>query len=195
LTCISGIVHKNIVYIGGDSAGVSGESIRKRKDTKVFELGGGKIVMGFTTSFRMGQLLHYGLKIPPHPANMEDMEYMCTKFVDALRTRFKEGGWMEKRNDMECGGTFLVGYRGRLYYIGSDFQVGESIDGFDAVGSGKEIAIGALQILYSMDNLSPEEKLIMALETSEKFNSAVSAPFNIVKTKTYKKAATKRKKS
>ena len=194
MTCIAGIVSKNTVYIGGDSAGVSGDSIRRRKDVKVFELANGSMVLGFTTSFRMGQLLRYGFKVPLHPEDMDDMEYLCTKFVDAIRKRFKDGGWLERKNDMECGGTFLLGYRGKLFYVGSDFQVGESVDGYDAVGSGKEIAIGALAALANMDDITPEDKIIMSLEASEKFNSGVSSPFNIVKTKEKKASKKKRKK-
>ena len=183
LTCISGIVSDGTVYIGGDSAGISGDSLRYRKDSKVFTLGtktSVKMVVGFTTSFRMGQLINYGFELPVHPAGMDDMEYMCTSFIDAIRDRFREGGWLERRNDMECGGTFLVGYKGKLYYIGSDFQVGESMNGFDSVGSGREIAIGSLHILNPMDNFTPEEKIIKSLEAAATYNSAVCAPFKVV---------------
>lgn len=190
MTCISGIVHNKQVYIGGDSAGISGDSLRYRKDSKVFSLetkSSNRMVIGFTTSFRMGQLINYGFKLPVHPEGIDDMEYLCTKFIDAIRDRFKQGGWLEKRNDMECGGTFLVGYKERLYYIGNDFQVGESISGFDAVGSGRELAIGALHILNSMESLTPEEKIIKSLEAAATYNSAVCAPFNVISTGNYKK--------
>ncbi len=185
MTCIAGIVNNGVVYIGGDSAGIAGDSLRHRKDEKVFLLKNNldNMVFGFTTSFRMGQLLRYGFRIPNQPIDMDDMEYMCTLFIDAIRNRFKNGGWLEKRNEMECGGTFLMGYRGKLYYIGSDFQVGETSNSFDSVGSGREIAIGALHILSTIDNFSAEEKIMKSLETAEQYNSAVSGPFKIVNTK------------
>jgi len=65
MTCIVGIQHDGRVYIGGDSAGVAGYSITSRADAKVFTVG--PYVMGFTSSFRMGQLLRYGLKAPKPP--------------------------------------------------------------------------------------------------------------------------------
>ena len=50
MTAIAAIVQDNVVYIGGDSAGVGGYSLEVRKDPKVFITG--PFVMGFTTSFR-----------------------------------------------------------------------------------------------------------------------------------------------
>ena len=51
-----------ILYIGGDSAGVGDLSVRIRKDPKIFEKSG--MLFGYTSSFRMGQLLQYKLVIP-----------------------------------------------------------------------------------------------------------------------------------
>ena len=56
------------MYIGGDRAGVAGLSLTVRADEKVFQ--NGEFLMGFTTSFRMGQLLRYSLKPPPPPAGI-----------------------------------------------------------------------------------------------------------------------------
>ena len=36
MTCIVGLVHEGVVYIGGDSAGVAGLSLTVRADEKVF---------------------------------------------------------------------------------------------------------------------------------------------------------------
>jgi hypothetical protein len=52
VTAIVGLVHEGTVYIGGDSAGVSGYSMTVRADAKVFTVG--PYLLGFTTSFRMG---------------------------------------------------------------------------------------------------------------------------------------------
>ena len=62
MTCIVALKQEGNIYIGGDSAGVSGNNIRTRADQKVFKKSG--IVFGFTTSFRMGQLIKYCLAIP-----------------------------------------------------------------------------------------------------------------------------------
>ena len=57
MTCIVGLVDNGKIYMGGDSAGVSNLDIRIRADQKVFKTG--EFIMGFTSSFRMGDLLKY----------------------------------------------------------------------------------------------------------------------------------------
>lgn len=61
MTCIIGLIKNKKVYIGGDSAGVDGLNITIRKDSKVFKIN--KFIIGYTSSFRMGQLLRFKLKI------------------------------------------------------------------------------------------------------------------------------------
>ena len=66
MTCIVGLEHKGKVYIGGDSAGVAGYSLSVRADQKVFI--NGNFIFGFTSSFRMGQILRFGFNPPRrHP--------------------------------------------------------------------------------------------------------------------------------
>src|SRR5271170_3977037 len=129
MTCIVGLMDKGDVYMGGDSAGVSGLSISIRADEKVFV--NGPFIMGFTTSFRMGQLLRYKFSPPEQTSHQDNMQYMVTSFIDTARKCFEDNGFGEKRR----GGTFLVGYKGQLYTIDSDFQVGLPADTYDAVGS------------------------------------------------------------
>lgn len=86
MTVIVGLVNKGDVYIGGDSAGVAGLDITIRADEKVFT--NGPFLMGFTTSFRMGQLLRYKFDPPKQTVNTDDMKYMVTDFIDATRKCF-----------------------------------------------------------------------------------------------------------
>jgi len=175
MTCIVGIVHNNRVYIGGDSAAVGGLSIVARNDRKVFVTG--DFVMGFTSSFRMGQLLAFGFN-PPKPRVGDDiMSYMVGDFIDAARARMKAGGFAKVVNGEDQGGTFLVGYKGRLFVVHGDFQVGESIHGYDAVGCGDDIALGALSASKGM---APRLRINQALKAAETHSAGVRAPFHIV---------------
>lgn len=177
MTCIVGYKDNGKVYIGGDSAGVGGYDIQTRLDKKVFV--NGEFVMGFTTSFRMGQLLHYKLKVPERFPSMDVMEYMVTIFIDAVRQCLKDGGYAHKEAEVEQGGVFLVGYQGRLFRIDNDYQVGEVLEGYDSCGCGEAYALGALAALSKSD-LEVEYAIIVALETAAKFSAGVRGPFNIV---------------
>jgi ATP-dependent protease HslVU (ClpYQ) peptidase subunit len=188
MTCVVGYVDDNgIVHLGADSAGVSGHNIRVRNDEKVFKKG--EMIFGFTSSFRMGNILRYQLNIPDHPERLSDMEYMNTKFIEAVRDVLKSHGYAKISNNAETGGIFLVGYKGALYFIDCDFQVGVHHERYDAVGCGEDYAIGAL---YAFENLKNDfsecgmydakDKIFMALEAAEKFSAGVQGPFNFVST-------------
>lgn len=172
MTCIVGLVDNGNVYIGGDSAGVAGLDITIRGDEKVFN--NGPFIMGFTTSFRMGQLLRYKFTPPKQNTSQDDMTYMVTDFIDAAQKCFVENGFGSK----SIGGTFLVGYNGKLYSIDSDFQVGIPTMGYDACGCGAPLALGSI---YSTVGKSPEERIKLALEAAATFNAGVAAPFLLVK--------------
>lgn len=174
MTCIVGLVHDGDVYIGGDSAGVAGLSLSIRADEKVF--GNGPFIMGFTTSFRMGQLLRYKFAPPAQTIHQNDMEYMVTSFIDSARQCFSQNGFGDK--DATVGGSYLVGYKGKLYTIESDHQVGIPSTPYDAVGCGSDLALGAL---YATEGLNPEIRINMALSAASTFSAGVAPPFVILK--------------
>ena len=178
MTCIVGLVEDGRVHIGGDSAGVGeGFSLHVRVDPKVFR--NGPFVIGFTSSFRMGQLLAYHLAIPPRHPDQDVFAFMVTAFVDSVRQCLKDGGYAERHSEAERAGEFLVGYEGRLFTIHSDYQVSEIAERYAAVGCGAQIALGSL---YSTDGkLVPGPLRIKeALCAAERFCAAVRGPHLVI---------------
>jgi ATP-dependent protease HslVU (ClpYQ) peptidase subunit len=175
MTCIAGLVHEGEVYIGGDSAGVSGWDLTIRADSKVFRVG--EFLMGFTTSFRMGQLIRYAFTPPKVEPGDDVFRYMTVDFVDAVRECLKKGGFAKKDKDAEEGGDFLVGFRGRLFWVASDYQVCESSQGYDAVGCGQAYAKGAFS---ATEGLPPTARLTKALMAAERHSAGVRGPFKII---------------
>ena len=182
MTCIVGYQHKGKVWIGGDSAGVGGLSLTVRADRKVFQ--NKQFIIGFTTSFRMGQLLQYRFK-PPSISKGENIEtYMCTKFIDGVRKCFNTYKFGYNKNG-DHGGTFLVGVRKRLFVIDSDYQVGWSEIPYNAVGCGFDLALGAMYALGKVDpdcaTTSPENKIKVALGAAAAGSGGVCEPFHVIK--------------
>lgn len=175
MTCIVGIAHAGKVYLGGDSAGVGGWESVERADKKVFV--NGEFAMGFTSSFRMGQILQYAFTPAKRHPEQEVMAYMVTAFIDGVRNALKAGGYASSNNNAEVGGTFLVGYAGRLFRIDSDYQVGESLDGYDAIGCGESHAKGAL---FAVADAPVHERIRLALSAAAHHSAGVRAPFNTV---------------
>lgn len=174
MTCIVGFVEGARVWMGGDSAGVGGYALTVRADQKVFR--NGPMLFGFTSSFRMGQLLRYALKVPHHEPDVDADRYMVTTFVDAVRECLKAHGFAKKESEVESGGTFLVGYRGELFCIHDDYQVAKAVDKFDACGCGQGVALGSL---FSTSHMNGRNRAQMALEAAERLSAGVRSPFHI----------------
>jgi hypothetical protein len=154
MTCIVGIIDNESkkIYMGGDSAGVGDLSINIRKDSKVFIRN--NFIFGFTTSFRMGQLLMCDSRFKLRKQNKkeDDYKYMVDVFIPAVQKLFKKGGFgtIDEGKEYE-GGTFLVGYKNKLYTIYDNFQVSELYLNYCSVGCGSDIALGSM---YTSDKMN-----------------------------------------
>jgi ATP-dependent protease HslVU (ClpYQ) peptidase subunit len=175
MTCIVGIAKDGVVTLGADSAGTAGYDRKIRKDRKVFT--NGHLIFGFTSSFRMGQLLQYSLTPPPINEGQEQYEYAVKALIPAIRDTLRAGGYTHTDNGREEGGVFLVGFRGRLFYIGSDFQVGENTQGIESVGCGDAYALGAM---HALPDAEPRARLQAGLDAAAAFSAGVAGPFHFV---------------
>lgn len=179
MTCVVGMVTDGIVYIGADSLGIGGYSKTVRGDSKVFV--NGEFLMGFTSSYRMGQLLRYVFTPPARSKDVEDdMEYLVAHFIPALIDTYKKGQYLTKKDDSAVGGNFLLGYRGALYNVESDFQVGIPTLKYDSVGCGADLALGAMHVLHDMRDLTPETKIKTALQAASVHSAGVGGHFEVL---------------
>lgn len=189
MTCIVGLAQPDgRIIMGGDSAGVAWMDLSVRADDKVFELAAGAepMILGFTTSFRMGQVLRYAFA-PPAIESWDVDRYMATHFIDGVRAALKAAGWTQRVQEREEGGEFLVGVRGLLYRICGDFQIGRRTDPWEAVGCGAPYALGALAASSHVaedraaSSHVAEDRVRTALAIAERYSAGVRGPF-VVKT-------------
>lgn len=195
MTCIVGIAVNGAVIIGADSMAGDGHWNRRvRADRKVFK--NGELIFGFTTSFRMGQLLEHSLTPPPIQEGMEPYAYAVKLLIPEIRNTLRSGGFMKTENGVESGGNFLVGFRGSLFEVDHDFQVAQSIEHFEAVGCGAQYAMGAMHIAYEqafrkpqrltassfMDSDESAAQLVLqaGLNAAARFSAGVAGPFHFV---------------
>jgi len=178
MTCILGIETKEGVWMGADSSSVAGDFIEATNLLKVFKIG--KFLIGYTSSFRMGQLLQYSLRVKEQPKlGMTNIRYMVTVFIPAVRKLLEENGYTKISDNVESGGQFLVAYNGELYEIDIDFQVNSFISGVHAIGSGGEFA-KASALAYMDCGHSPVDAINNALASTAKHISTVCEPFDII---------------
>jgi hypothetical protein len=185
MTVIVGIVNSDgDIYMGGDSAGTApdgSQSVFANK--KVFTPAHGPFyLIGTCGSFRLAQVLKYGLKPPRPPGADVDLEqFMAGDFVDSVRDCYKDAGVLTHSDDgadTGHGGTFMVGYQGRLFKVEENFQVLAERRNYMAVGSGESVALG---VLYATEGSDPVTRIMTAMKASAAFNAWVREPFEILR--------------
>lgn len=182
MTCIIGLEHEGRVYIGGDSQATAGWQKQTIAGKKIFrrkERWGGitcDLLFGCAGSPRMAQLLQNQVEIPTAPLGGVPDGYVVIDLMDAVRACFKAGGYITTTEGQEKGGTFLLGYRGCLFQVGSDFQAERYASGMAAIGVGDAYALGAMMALKRM---SPEKRILKALQIAGELCMAVSGPYYV----------------
>lgn len=175
MTCIVGVADGGQVWMGGDSVGGGdGWQVRLRLDPKVHKVG--EFLLGFTTSFRMGQLLAHAFTAPRRQIGQDVFAFMVAEFVPAVRRCFETGGWAASHNGVHEGGEFLVGHAGRLFCIHSDFQVAEYAEQVAAIGCGSSFALGAM---WACGDFGAAERVDIGLKAAAHFSGGVRAPFTV----------------
>jgi ATP-dependent protease HslVU (ClpYQ) peptidase subunit len=178
MTCIVGIAQSGKVWMGGDSLGV-------RNGTKLTMNGGkvarvGEFVLGACGYQRHVSLSRHVFDPPPLVADADLDVYMAKEFAEGWRSCLRDNGMLGVEDGVEYfDGMLLVGARGALYEIDSNFGVCRPSEGYSAIGSGDNIALGAL---YAAKGAPPEKRIRLALEAAERWDSGVRGPFQIIST-------------
>lgn len=132
--------------MGADSAAANSWESRPTKTSKLIRLStsdGNPILLGYTTSFRFGQILAHHVDAPAD-SRTDAEAYLIKDFLPVVRRALSEHGFMEKIREREEGGTALIAYRSRLFRLSGDLGIVESSEKYDAVGAGMYYALGAM---------------------------------------------------
>lgn len=181
MTIIVGLECDDCTYIGGDAGATDPESLDSVivADSKVFFKD--NILFGFSSSFRVGQLLKYSIKLPCNK-KMSEMEYLVTVVADRIKNICTKKGIIGKTDDQEdfIDSNVLCAINGKLFQIESSLAIIKSKFPYAAIGSGAPYAVGALYALQDSP-IPPEEKIRIALDTACMHNAACRGPYTILK--------------
>lgn len=175
MTCIIGLKHEGKVYIGGDSGAIAGYECGITTYPKVFTKNG--MVIGYTHSFRMAQIIQYLTPIR-FQMTQPDFEHIVN-VVEAIRESFKAHGFTTIDKGKEEGSQFLIGYKGELYEVNSDFCILTYSSPFWSVGSAHEYALGAMA---ATPKSNPEKRIRQALDITAQFCIHIKRPYTILVT-------------
>lgn len=176
MTLVVGLAHESRVYIGTDSAEAGASNLTIRRDPQV--VWKGSFLFGFPGVFRLENLVRYRLPVPEDEPATDVRGFLALHVAETVRAWIREElvePQVRAATD-EIAGIMLVGYRGRLFMIGSDGQVVEAFDGYDALGTGDEVALGAMR---ATRRESPEDRVYSALHAAAYLTGAVRPPFHV----------------
>lgn len=181
MTVIVGLEYDEGVLIAADTQGSNGHIGLERDDTKTFTAHG--ISYGFTSSYRMGQILKYHTEEVLSPLRETDLfGYVVSCLVPMYRRVLGEHGFKKNNSGEETGGTFLIGIDGKLFSIEDDFQVEHTVSGYNAVGCGYQLALGSM---HSTENLmSPHDRVTFAVQAAIKFSTGCGGSITVLDNKT-----------
>lgn len=179
MTVIAALIHDDTIYIGADSASVSGWDYIQSRDSKLFTKG--ELLIGSSGTAQEGQLIKHALDLQPVPTfwsqNQLD-KYMIVTFADAVRELMASKGRNETKDNVQgFDSTLLIGFRGHLYQMFHSYQVACLDMEYTAIGCGGDYAKGSLHSTRKWKN--PEDRLMEAMKTAERFSAGVKGPFAI----------------
>jgi len=177
MTCVVGIALNGKIYMGADSCSSDVSEKYGRKDAKVFE--SHDMLLGYSGSWRFGNLFRFKFDPPAQRSDKEDFEFLVTDWVDALRTVCKSEGYTKiEDNEESFDGSALIGYKGKLYVLEGDWNIGEPNMDYAAIGSGSAVALGALYAsVKASKSMTPKARIEAALEAASEYAVGVAPPF------------------
>lgn len=177
MTCIVALEVNGKVYMGSDTFGSNGHTGGTNEAPKTFR--NGSAMIGYTSSFRMGQILQYGLVVPEESLSWDIDKWVAMDLMPAIRAAFAAHGWDRLTEGRAKGGSFLFAIRGRCYEIQSDYSFLRSVNGEYAVGSGEDYALGSLHSTRGWTD--PEARVEAALAAAAAHVVSVDGPFDFMR--------------
>lgn len=183
MTCIIGIVDGDRVWVGSDSCMSTNWMKTTVSKPRVVRLSPERsLIAASTGDLRLLNLLHTF----PYPvtklASSEAHSYIMGTFPDRLREFASERGFLETTNGRASLGdnSVLIAFGSAIYHVGALFGVHKVGRSFHAIGSGAEVAMGALQVMGK--RASPQVRIRRALEAASEIAQQVAPPFEIFHT-------------
>ncbi|EPE1232315.1 TPA: hypothetical protein NV937_000781 [Escherichia coli] len=196
MTCIIAHTNGTSSFIAGDKLGSNGFTKAVQTEPKVFEkefiklnedgLSRTKEVMalGYTTSFRMGQLLNYNLTLPEQVAGETFSQYLVLKVIPIIRQMFKDEWGARDASQDVGGGQFIILHNHTIYEVQEDFSVLQPKTQITAVGSGTYHAIASMSAYIEVQeetNVQLHERVESIFKIVSDNVTSVSPEFDILK--------------
>jgi ATP-dependent protease HslVU (ClpYQ) peptidase subunit len=180
-----------LVAIQGDGWSVMGCDSRLSDEHGRFQVAktpkiveNNSILIGGCGSSRASNVLHYGY-VQPKPTLKEDLNvYMTQKFIPAMRRNFVDAGIdMKEDGDVaQIDGGFIISVKGQVFSVSDDYSWDTDIRNVYVMGSGGDVALGALAALgvEKVKTIKEAERMIRkAISIAIQYDNMCSQPIHI----------------
>ena len=142
------------------------------------------VLIGGCGSSRASNVLHYGY-VQPKPTIKEDLNtYMTQKFIPAMRKNFVDAGIdMKEDGDVaQIDGGFIISVKGQIFSVSEDYSWDTDVRNVYVMGSGGDVALGALAALgvEKVNTIKEAERMIRkAISIAIQYDNMCSQPIHI----------------
>lgn len=180
MTTIVGVVHHSTVWLGGDAAMSSEDSVALQTLPKVFNRG--PAVIGVCGQARLEPVMRHVVQVPNFKRGDDPDRWVNVDLANAIRTAVTREGLVTESGWLDLGDSaILVGVAGQLFAIESDLCGWRPLQGFYAIGSGGEKARASLAETHEK-KLQPRTRLKRALERAAAETPFTRPPWTFVNT-------------
>lgn len=180
------------MLLAGDSQYSTYNGHRQARDAKVVALSE-VLAVAYCGSGRLGQLLTYHMdELDDPPLGRDEHRWAVKEFIPYLRGVAGEHGHLHIHHNVEMLGesAFLLAVRGALFLVDSDLGIANGLLSYEALGSGEEVAIGALREALGdthdpIDDRRLERVATNAVTAATELTNFVGGPINQAKTVIY----------
>lgn len=168
MTCIVAVEADDRVIVGTDSF-VGSDYYGLIDRPKLHR--SGCVTMAFAGSIRVPQIAAAHVKFPAKIP--DDPSAMVHEYADRIRVALDEHG--ARKDDTDITSLMLI-VGGKIYTMYGDFAVVRLSCGYQAIGAGEAVALGALHSMSAKRRRS-ESGVLAALKASEAHSPYVRGPF------------------
>ena len=149
----------------------------------------GPYLLGAAGDVRAINILHHAFTPPTPPSNLKGKKldyFITTKFIPVLREAFEKQGYATPEREgahiAEHDSVILAVIHGVIYVIDGDYAWSSDSNGYYAIGSGGDYALGALHTLLnkkkSLDISVAKAAATKAVSAASKFDVHTGAPYH-----------------
>jgi 20S proteasome alpha/beta subunit len=181
MTCIVGLVEEDraAVWLGADSMATTGFGQKHILATSKIIAVGEHVAIAVTGHFASITAIQHWMDIPRFVPGDEAERWVARDLWPCVLNAHIEGGFVAE-DARELPSEFLVALDGHLFILAGDGAVLEPRTTFTALGSGGDVAIGALAG-SSARRRGYEKRVVEALEAAALANAYVDDPFRVLR--------------